>query len=516
MRQSRAVQRNAFFVSFVSISTASLAVTTVSLRAEAADFEVTSDTAAQFYDVRSPTGENVLMRRRMTTTLGVGAYNILDRTPENPSGPEITFRARMRYDADYGAGGLETDPSSFARFVPGYSRGPVDLMYGYIEGRRFASGYLGFKLGRQYMTDALGWWSFDGGLVRVTTPFFVAVEGYGGLEVRGGLPLSSPRFERDGVWRGDRSGYDPSLYPSFQRNDVAPAMGVALESVGPTWIHARATYRRVLNTGESNLSQFTSGLTQPISYDATRVSQERIGYALDATLGNIAGFKGGFAYDLYLRKMGNVYASVDTFVTQKLTASLDYDFYQPTFDADSIWNFFASEPMNDFGVRATYDATPKLSVSGGGHARMYNVRTSPDSTSSSANVSSTVNTSYFPTNGTPFDEGGDLSARYRWGQGILGARARGNFGSGGDRVGGDLNAERVIETRYVVSGRASLWQWNDKLRPDRDAVSVGYVAGLGYLFGPRSKAMFEFEHTMNRLVGQRFRAMLWLTVAVTK
>jgi hypothetical protein len=98
----------------------------------------------------------------------------------------------------------------------------------------------------------------------------------------------------------------------------------------------------------------------------------------------------------------------------------------------------------------------------------------------------------------------------------LGARASGNWGDAGDRVGADVTGERVFETRYVMSGRVNVWQWDDKIRPDRDATSVGYVAGLGYLIAPRARTMFEFQHDMNRLVGQRFRAMLWLTVAVTK
>jgi hypothetical protein len=123
---------------------------------------------------------------------------------------------------------------------------------------------------------------------------------------------------------------------------------------------------------------------------------------------------------------------------------------------------------------------------------------------------------YYPSNGTAFDEGGNLSARYRWGQGMAGVRANGNFGDAGDRVGGDIFGEHIFETRYVASGRLSLWQWNDKLRPDRDATSAGYVAGLGYIFAPRSRALIEWEHETNRLVGQRLRLMLWLTVAVTK
>src|SRR6185436_11181613 len=130
---------------------------------------------------------------------------------------------------------------------------------------------IGFKIGRQYVTDSLGWWSFDGGLVRLTTPFWVSVEGYGGLEVRGGFPLSPAvdRWSRGGVFRGDRSDLDPALWPQFQPTDVAPAFGVAVESQGVTWLHSRLTYRRVYNTGASNVSEFASGLTTPAQYTGT-------------------------------------------------------------------------------------------------------------------------------------------------------------------------------------------------------------------------------------------------------
>ena len=135
----------------------------------------------------------MLARRRLTTTLGVAVYDLLGKA-EDPRSPTLTFRARLRYDADYGGRAEETAIARPDRFVPGFSRGPVDLMYGYVEGRRLFGGFFGFKLGRQYTTDALGWWSFDGGSVRVTTPAYFAVEALGGLEVRGGMPLSTPRF----------------------------------------------------------------------------------------------------------------------------------------------------------------------------------------------------------------------------------------------------------------------------------------------------------------------------------
>jgi hypothetical protein len=499
------------------------------------DVEVTADTAAQFYDVRSPTGETILARRRVTTTLGVGAFDLIERPTDLPRGtlaPELSFRARLRYDADYGANPSEADATRFSTFTPGFSRGPVDLMYGYVEGRHYLRGWLGFKIGRQYVTDALGWWSFDGGSVKVTSPYYVAAEAYAGFEVRGGMPLSSPRFERDGIWRGDRTGYDPALYPSYQPSSVAPAIGVAVESTGVTWLHGRLSYRRVYNTGSSNVSEYSSGLTGAATYDGWRTSQERLGYAIDANWSDHGGAKAAIVYDLYVARVTSMYASMDAYIGKSLTLSLDYDFYQPSFDGDSIWNFFAGEPMNDFGVRAAYDVTEKLSFSGNAHVRMFNVQTESfhygDCLYSSPNVQphptsnpncpnpASYDPNYYPTNGVAFDEGGGLAARYKWGEGLAGVRANANVGDGGDRIGGDVYGERVFETRYVATARASLWQWNDRLRPDRDATSFGYVAGVGYRFAPRSRAMFEWEHNMNRLSGQRFRFMLWLTVAVTK
>ncbi|WP_394826564.1 hypothetical protein [Pendulispora albinea] len=490
-------------------------------RALALEPEVTSDTSAQFYDVRSPTGQTIVARRRLTTTLGVGAYDLLgnqaspDRLGKKPL-PELTFRARLRYDADYGPGGGSEDPNNNDLLVPGFSRGPVDLMYAYIEGRKFAGGWLGFKLGRQYVVDSLGWWSFDGGLVRVTTPFYFALEGYGGFEVRGGMPLSSPRFEGAGVWRGDRGGYDPSLYPAFQPAQIAPAMGFALESTGFTWLHGRFTYRRVYNTGGSSVSQFTSGLRPPVDYDETRISQERIGYGVDGTLPNVGGARAGFAYDLYMAKMANIFGSIDAFVTPRLTLSLDYDYYSPTYDADSIWNFFAGSPTNDIAARASWDIRDDLAVAGRFNVRVFQTQTSSFHANSSPNINPSADANDYPSSGATFDEGGYLSVTQKQGENVHGLRANGNFGKEGNRMGGDLFVNRVYDGRYLFEGRGSIWHWDDRLRPDRDATSYGFVAAVGYRMAPRSKVLFEYQADVNRLSGVRSRAMIWLTVAVTR
>jgi|CZKU01.1.fsa_nt_gi hypothetical protein len=513
------------FAAFVRLATLvaaglPLGIFLVPATAKAMDAEVTNDETAQFYDLRSPTG-TVLSRRRLTATLGVGAYNLLDAPEGNPKAADLSFRARVRYDADYGASGAETDPTMFASVVPGFQEQLVDLMYAYVEGRRLAGGWLGFKAGRQYVTDVLGWWGFDGAEASITTPYYLKAEVYGGLEERGGMPLGAPRFESDGIWRGNRSNFDPSLYTAFQAARAAPAYAVALESTGVTWIHGRLTYRRVDNTGSVNTSEFASGLYPANIETGTRVSSERIGYAMDASLASLGGAKAGIVYDLYRADITSIYGSLDAYLGRKVTVSADYDYYVPSFDGDSIWNFFAGEPTNDLGLRANVDVNDKLSIAGGGHVRIFSVQTeafNPTGTQSQYLPSPlySLNGAQFPTNGHPFDGGGDLRARWRTGETEMALRASGDFGEEGDRVGADINAEHVIETRYVVSGRTGLWQWTDKLQPDRDTTSFNYVLGLGYRFAQRSQAKVEWEHDINGLVGQRFRIMLNLQVAASK
>ncbi|MBV9948494.1 MAG: hypothetical protein JOZ69_16710 [Myxococcales bacterium] len=497
--------------------------------ARAADPEGTADLAAQFYDVRSPTGETVLQRRRLTASVGVSAYDLLTTPPGDVKAPTLTLRARLRYDADYGTNGNVTDPAQVNDFVPGHQNNLVDLMYAYIEGRRFAGGLVGFKVGRQYVTDALGWWSFDGGEVSVTTPFFVKAEVYGGFEQRGGIPLSTGRYESEGIWRASRGGFDPnrnlsSLYTSFQPSEVAPAFGAALESTGSTWIHGRLTYRRVYNTGASNVSEFASGLYAPATYESWRISSDRLGYAMDVNAAKVGGLKLGVVYDLYRSEITSLYGSIDAYLGNKVTLGADVDYYVPWFDGDSIWNFFAGQPTTTGTVRANVDVNRHLSLSAGALVKFYTVQTSPfDPISGASNPKQfgyspslgPAGLTYFPPNEHPTDEGGNLAVRWRTGETQLGLRGAGTFGDEGSRVGADLSGEHLFEGRYIVSGRAGVWQWNDKLRADRDAVGANYVASVGYRFEQRSRATVDWEHDINRIAGQRFRVLVRLTVAVT-
>jgi hypothetical protein len=478
--------------------------------ARAAEGEVSTDVTAQFYDVRSPTGATTLSRRRVTVTLGVAGYDLLSRPKEagQEALPDLQFRARLRYDADYGARPGEVDGTNAAEFVPGFDRGPVDLMYAYVEGRRFLKGTTSFKLGRQYLIDPLGWWSFDGGSVKVTAPWYFAVEGYGGMEVRGGLPLSPAvdRFSRDGLWRGNRGGVSPSFYPSYQGVAVAPAWGAAIETAGVTFLHGRLSYRQVYNTETSGTSQFASGLVTPVTVSGVRTSQERLGYSANVNLASLGGLSGGWLFDFYANRFTSLYASLDAYVHKRVTVGVDYDWYKPSFDGDSIWNFFAAEPMNYVSGRVSVDPTDRVNVSASGFTRAFMTDRS--------NLPGGVDV--VGVSKTAFTGGGTLAARYRTSTLTAGLRGNVQLGEEGSRAGGDVYGDKLWDGRFVTQARVGLWGWEDKQRADRDAVSFGYALGLGYKFYDRAATMVELQHDVNRLVGNRFRVVLWLTLAVVR
>src|SRR5262245_216626 len=75
-------------------------VASAARNAEAADFVVDADTAAQGYEVASPFGDTVLLRRRLTQTLGFGIYNL--QGEYKPGEADYSIVLRMRLDADFG------------------------------------------------------------------------------------------------------------------------------------------------------------------------------------------------------------------------------------------------------------------------------------------------------------------------------------------------------------------------------------------------------------------------------
>src|SRR6188768_3310866 len=147
--------------------------------ARAFQTEIDATLDAQFYSLASPYGSPLVQRRRYTSTLALNLYDI--QSDRRPLGHTLSFKSRLRLDADFGQRPEERNPDS-SSYIPGLVEAPVDVMYAYLEGSRYLDGYLGFRLGRQYVVDSLGFWSFDGVEAMITTPAYLALEAYAGFE----------------------------------------------------------------------------------------------------------------------------------------------------------------------------------------------------------------------------------------------------------------------------------------------------------------------------------------------
>ncbi|MBI3206206.1 MAG: hypothetical protein HYZ29_32020 [Myxococcales bacterium] len=483
--------------------------------ARAYEAEVAATSDAQFYTLRSPWGDPIVRRRRYTQTLALSVYDI--QGDFVPFGPQLSFKARLRLDADFGKEGYETNPRQPGTFVPDLVQSPVDVMYAYLEGRNYLGGFVGFRAGRQYVTDSLGWWSFDGGLVRLTTPAYFQAEAYAGFEQRGGLPmlLGTERYASDGVFRGNRDELELNQAPYFlSESKLAPAFGFALESTGVHFVHGRLSYRKVINRDRVVVSPFpdTGGGFQRVGGD--RVSSERIGYSMRASEPTLGAVRGSIVYDLYSQVTSERALALDGYVTERITVGADYDYFYPTFDGDSIWNWFTHSGITTLLGRAEWRPSRRFDVALSSGVMVF--ETEGDS-GSYGTVEQQDRDPDRSETGRLSDWVTNLAGRYRWSDGGAGLRGTAETGRRGHRFGGDVMLNQTFDRGlYDALGIVSLYDWEDGLRPDRSATSFSWVAGGGVRPFDETRFGIEWEHSTSRLVGQRYRLLATLDLTVLR
>ncbi|HET7538585.1 MAG TPA: hypothetical protein VFK05_01890 [Polyangiaceae bacterium] len=481
--------------------------------ARAFQTEVDASLDAQFYSLQSPYGSPLVQRRRYTQTLALNLYDL--QSDRRPFGPKLSFKSRLRLDADFGQRPEERSPDS-ASYTPGLVEAPLDVMYAYLEGQRYLDGALGFRLGRQYVVDSLGFWSFDGAEVLLTTPAYLAIEAYAGFEQRGGLPmLSTSRFEAGGVSRGDRTGLGFGQSPAFlQESKLAPAYGFALESSGIDFLHARFSYRKVINRDAVLVSPFLDnggGLTYALG---DRTSSERLGGSLRVDKSNLGAVLGSLVYDLYIRRVSQYSAGLDWYASDRAVVGANLDYFLPTFDGDSIFNWFAHRGTTSATLRADVTFSRQFELGASGGVRMFTTEGDPATYAASSAPDLTQN-------GRTFDYLGTFGGRYHFADGSLALNTMAEAGDAGHRYGGDLTGRKRFDGGYYDSlAVLSLYDWEDALRPDRSATSFSYVLGGGvnpkFLAFSRGRLGVEWEHTINHLVGQRFRVLATLDFSVLR
>jgi len=483
----------------------------VTRAAEAYESEVDATLDAQFYSLQSPYGSPLIQRRRYTQTLALNLYDL--QSDRVPLGPALVFKSRLRLDSDFGQRPEERNPDANS-YVPGLAEAPIDVMYAYLEGQRYLNGYLGFRLGRQYVIDPLGFWSFDGADVVLTTPAYVAFEAYAGFEQRGGLPLlGTARFEADGVSRGDRTGLGFGQAPSFlQESRLAPAFGVALESTGVEFLHSRFTYRKVINRDAVLVSPFVDtggGLTFATG---DRTSSERLGYSLRADKSDLGAAMGSLVYDLYNQRLSQYDAALDWYASDRVVVGGSLGYFLPTFDADSIFNWFAHRGTTTLTGRAEAAFSRQAQVAASAGVKIFDTEGDPRTYAASPNANPTSQSDdYFAA----------LGGRYRFWDGSVALNTMAESGGAGHRYGGDVSGRKTYQGGYYDTlALLSLYDWHDSLRAASSATSFSYVLGGGispnFLLFSRGRFGVEWEQTMNHLVGQRYRLLATLDFSVLR
>ena len=450
--------------------------------ARAFDAEVRADTQAQAYQVRGPGGAPVLSLRRFTETLTLGA---VERTRR---GVVWSIRARLRVDSDFGSACDPTgdrcldelNRSRAAEFAPLFARRTLDLPFGYVEGAGLFAGAATVRLGRQLVADPLGFFLFDGARARLTVADRVVFEAYGGLETRTGFPLSNGRYERDGIARADRTGWDATLASRVRDRAAAGALAAAVETAGDGPLFARATWRRV--------------------WGDDGVAEEKVGAAVDLTLSPRWRAYADGVYAVPQRTIANLLVGCAFGDDDGRSFGAELSRWRPTFDLTSVWSSFWTDPTDDARVRGELPLGRGVTFVGAAFGRRYALSESPSSPGSVA----------LPDAWAGGGDAGLVLRRARF-DGAL--RAHGEGGELGARAGADLTGRVWLRYQVVrLDAGLSAWWVDDALRPDRSVASLAVMAGALVRIGRVADVQVSFEDDVNRIVGHRLRAVALVTL----
>jgi hypothetical protein len=450
--------------------------------AEAVDFEVSSTTALQIYEVGGGQPGLFLTRRRVTERLTLQVAGILPREDEpGYDGPRVSASLVLRLDTDFGASDREFNPASELWYVPGYDPYAVDLMIAELRVRDLFSRTTDLRAGRLISLDPTGFSAVDGVEVTVRTPWHLALWVQTGVEVVSGERLSSGGFEVDGVLRMRRDDVYAEDFLEFQDPALRVVAAGGLSLIGFDWLDADLAYRQGI-----------------VPEDGGRTSYQRLAGTASVTAGMFRGalVAGG---DLALNALDEVSLELGVQPLRWLVVSLAGRYDAPVFDTDSIFVAFWSDPALDLELLARFRPINGLELGLLGNVRQAGLD------DQSGDVFDADELGY----------GGEVYGRIRWSwlQGEL--RGKVGLGFGGRRIG---VIGRLVATprgqRVSFDLRGMVLGLRDDLDPDDHQISVGYVVGARYRVTRDAAILFEFEHNSSDELGQQFRFLTLLDLGV--
>ncbi len=467
-------------------------------RAWAYDFEITTETVGQGYQLKAA-DDTLVNRRRLSQSLGLSLYNLGPRERDGRRGRKNQFylTVLLRVDAELGdfAALKELSGRTPDR---GVATDRLDILYAYVGGSDLF-GVLDFRLGRQIMVDLFDFQSFDGLSVELKSPFHVSIEAWGGLNVTGAAPFDSPIYRADGI---ALSGNTLGSLAARQEDALQPTFGIAAKLYGFRDLMTRISYSRTMSfTQAQRPGEPNSG-----------VVDEKVAWTTRGRL-----FSGklipwfGLRYNLLVGRLDEIQAGA-RFQMGGHGVQAEYVMSAPTFDGDSIWNVFATSPFND--ARLSYDFMWKrVSSYARGFVRMFD----QEQTSQSGAKP--------PTDlATSLAYGANAGARLGFSRGHVRLDTYYEDGFGGRKVGVDVASQvRVFGSGEMklndwgsaiwLDGRVSYVNFRDDLRPDDRADSFGVQGGGRWTFYRGMSLHLLVEENVNRIYSSQFRALAMFEVA---
>lgn len=348
--------------------------------AKGAVYSVGARTEAQAWQMPSWAGRSVddpsiLSSYRIVQYLDLGAFDI----GPTKRGERLDFVTSLRLENDFGFADSERD------LLDNAGQPELHLLYGFLEWTGGFGGLLDLRLGRQLRFDMLQFYGLDGLDVTVHTPAFVAVSVFGGWQVKGTSVLGSSTFAPDGVRVSDRRRIaagastdildDPASSVAWDYLDApSPMFGARLELEGIRNVEFLAMYRRAMSqTSGENLDAL------PEAARGWQVDVEHLGFGGRVRLFERWWLTGSADRDLFRDRWAALRAGTTVeVVNRRLRVQAEFASWQPSFDADSIWNLFATGARDEAELRVDWIAGERLNLWAGPVLTVYRQNLRPD------------------------------------------------------------------------------------------------------------------------------------------
>jgi hypothetical protein len=369
----------------------------------------------------------------------------------------------MRFDADFGITEDELDT------VDDLRRDQLSLQTLYLDGRDLW-GMVDLRLGRQLHYDTVDFLMLDGLNVTVKLPWHLAVEVLAGMEADNDVSdFTSSQFELDGT-RAIES--DDALDVDVTKM----VLGGAIVTHGFTRVRGRLGYRRIFSDGQ--------------------VNQEKLGAAITSRPLDNLHVDAAASYDFFNDYLDTVRAGTRIRIGDATETEIQYVRLLPSFDADSIFNIFTSEPLNDMNARARFYLNRTSWVHVGGMVRFFGADTINKDEEEIAGADGSVKAT-----------GLMLGWWHRYGtRGRVSFDASHETGYGGDRTLLDLDGRYAIFPGEVeLDGRITGVLFQDEFQENLQGAGFGYQLGVRYLVDDRATLQMMVEQNFNAIHTNQFR-----------